>query len=294
MKWCPAANCQNAIKLEAGRIASQLASIRCSCGHYFCFHCQGASHDPIPCEMLTLWAKNKEEDLEAQKWILEHTKPCPTCKTNIEKNGGCMHMTCRSCKHEFCWVCMGKWSRAHNCNHDAVINPSAEGLTHVRRFAAYNAKHETMKQSYLIERAGYKKFQKPGLKLELEMQWINIDFVSHAVEILLESRRTLMHSYIFSYYMTTIDNQMYIFEENLKYLERCTEQLSEILQYQVTAESVKTLKQKILDHTSLCIKRRRDLIDHIIEGYDNNWWRKFPIPPEELIVDDEAIENLLY
>ena len=23
---------------------------------------------------------------------------------------GCMHMVCTQCKHEFCWMCHGKWS----------------------------------------------------------------------------------------------------------------------------------------------------------------------------------------
>ena len=30
-------------------------------------------------------------------------KPCPACKTPIDKNGGCDHMRCASCKHEFWW-----------------------------------------------------------------------------------------------------------------------------------------------------------------------------------------------
>ena len=36
---------------------------------------------------------------------LEDVKKCPECNVNIEKNGGCMHMTCR-CKHEFFWCCL--------------------------------------------------------------------------------------------------------------------------------------------------------------------------------------------
>lgn len=31
----------------------------------------------------------------------------------IEKNGGCNHMSCKSCTWEFCWVCLGSWSGSH-------------------------------------------------------------------------------------------------------------------------------------------------------------------------------------
>jgi len=33
------------------------------------------------------------------------TLQCPRCKIGIKKAGGCDHMTCKKCGHEFCWVC---------------------------------------------------------------------------------------------------------------------------------------------------------------------------------------------
>ena len=37
---------------------------------------------------------------------------CPKCNICIEKNGGCNHMQCYHCKHDFCWMCLGNW-RTH-------------------------------------------------------------------------------------------------------------------------------------------------------------------------------------
>lgn len=249
--------------------------------------------------MLAQWSKVRSEDLEVQQWILKHTKPCPGCHSNIEKQGGCMHMTCSKCRHQFCWVCMGQWAHHHNCNHNDTVNRPAEDFQCVRRFATYNAKHETMKQSYELDVAQYKHKMVQGKELELDKQIVKIDDIAQAVELLLQCRRTLMHSYIFSYFMTTIDNQMYIFEENLKYLEQCTEQLSEALENEVTAENFKTTKALIVDVTALCSNRRRDLLNHIREGYEMNWWRKFPIPSTELVaaelrLGDAEFQRLLY
>lgn len=47
----------------------------------------------------------------------------PLLRRPIEKNQGCMHMTCSQCRHEFCWLCQGPWAEHgertggfYNCN----------------------------------------------------------------------------------------------------------------------------------------------------------------------------------
>lgn len=50
-----------------------------------------------------------KDDSLNEGWIKKNTKRCPKCSASIEKNQGCMHMTCSNCRHEFCWLCTGDW-----------------------------------------------------------------------------------------------------------------------------------------------------------------------------------------
>jgi uncharacterized protein YacL len=43
------------------------------------------------------------------------------CKTKVEKNEGCNHMTCIICKYEFCWFCLGY--AGHDANHWSPVSP---------------------------------------------------------------------------------------------------------------------------------------------------------------------------
>ncbi|KAI8480435.1 regulation of intralumenal vesicle formation [Branchiostoma belcheri] len=49
---------------------------------------------------------------ESEETVSRTTKPCPNCKVPVEKNGGCMHMTCprAQCRHEWCWLCETAWN----------------------------------------------------------------------------------------------------------------------------------------------------------------------------------------
>ena len=64
---------------------------------------------PALCSMVKKWAHKCKDDSETANWISAHTKECGKCQSTIEKNGGCNHMTCRKCRYEFCWVCMGMY-----------------------------------------------------------------------------------------------------------------------------------------------------------------------------------------
>lgn len=46
--------------------------------------------------------------MNSMNQLPESVRFCPGCRMNIEKNGGCIHMTC-PCSHQFCWECGESW-----------------------------------------------------------------------------------------------------------------------------------------------------------------------------------------
>ncbi|KAI3889099.1 hypothetical protein MKX03_004262 [Papaver bracteatum] len=73
--------------------------------------CTEEAHRPVDCVTVAKWILKNCAELKSMNWISANSKPCPKCKRPIEKNRGCMHITCTPpCKFEFCWLCLGSWS----------------------------------------------------------------------------------------------------------------------------------------------------------------------------------------
>lgn len=109
-RWCPGRGCDF---VAMGN--SSLRACLCKCGMLFCFRCGEEAHVPASCEDMVTWVEKCKNESETANWILANTRKCPKCATRIEKNQGCNHMTCRQCKFEFCWICMGPWTE-HGAN----------------------------------------------------------------------------------------------------------------------------------------------------------------------------------
>ena len=100
-KQCPKPDCDSF--LEKSTLSKY---VKCEHGHEFCFECLKPPHGKTACDELM------EKDL--LKWTKnKRVKRCPRCKIYTEKNEGCNHMTCVSCKYQWCWLCEGKYSYDH-------------------------------------------------------------------------------------------------------------------------------------------------------------------------------------
>ncbi len=126
IKNCPTADCECTYEINT----DEIFRFKCpSCKAKYCSHCQ-YDHRYISCEDAALMdrdcadcatrhARNIPCDAAARDRAQRESslvelanrkiKPCPHCKTFIEKNMGCNHMTCKRCKYQFCWTCLARY-----------------------------------------------------------------------------------------------------------------------------------------------------------------------------------------
>lgn len=101
-RYCPRTDCGGA--MIKGENTNKMVCPTCE--FEFCFECNDPYHDNSTCEEYQQWKiDNEQGDARFTEWARENTKPCPKCRAQIQKNGGCNKMTCRKCKAKFCWLC---------------------------------------------------------------------------------------------------------------------------------------------------------------------------------------------
>lgn len=272
LKWCPAPNCVYAIecgvkKRDLNRI---VPTVQCECRYNFCFGCTLADHQPCPCSLVKKWLKKCEDDSETANWISANTKECPKCHSTIEKNGGCNHMTCRKCRHEFCWMCMGIWSEHgtswYNCNRyeeksgTDARDAQAKSRQSLERYLHYYNRYANHEQSARLDKDIYHKTEKKMTLLQgaSGLSWIEVQYLEEASRALQQCRQTLKWTYAFAYYLAR-NNMTEIFEDNQKDLEMAVENLSEM--FEKPTDQLAALKVEMMDKTSYCNRRRVILLD---------------------------------
>ncbi|KAI9723651.1 MAG: hypothetical protein M1812_000951 [Candelaria pacifica] len=284
LKWCPAPNCVYAVdcavkKRELNRI---VPTVHCDCGHNFCFGCILTDHQPAPCSIVKKWLKKCEDDSETANWISANTKECPKCNSTIEKNGGCNHMTCRKCRHEFCWMCMGLWSEHgtswYNCNRFEEKSGvdsrdgQAKSRQSLERYLHYYNRYANHEQSAKLDKDLYLKTEKKMTNLQTAsgLSWIEVQFLDTASKALQQCRQTLKWTYAFAYYLAR-NNLTEIFEDNQKDLEMAVENLSEMFEKQTS--ELAGLKVDMMDKTAYCNKRRIILLSDTAQNLKDDEWK---------------------
>ncbi|CAM9230041.1 unnamed protein product [Discosporangium mesarthrocarpum] len=93
---CPRCECQQVGDPLLPQMVCQ------SCGTTYCYT-HGGAHQGKSCAE---HERATAEEMKLNQALISNiTKPCPGCKTPIEKTGGCNQMTCYHCGTSFCWIC---------------------------------------------------------------------------------------------------------------------------------------------------------------------------------------------
>jgi len=113
IKQCPKANCPY---LYADGFPSPRLISCALCKTNFCSSCREVhSYSKITCQQYQIELQQllDEQEKATESWKVSYAKPCPKCKSPIQKNGGCDHMVCYNCKYEFCYQCLSKYYDGH-------------------------------------------------------------------------------------------------------------------------------------------------------------------------------------
>lgn len=272
--WCPYPNCG----LSVGITDSSLKFIVCAQGHSFCVDCRSEAHAPAQCDQVSEWLKKCDDDSETFNWLSANTQDCPKCQSTIEKNGGCNHMTCRKCKHEFCWVCLGLWQSHtdyYSCNRfdPDKVKASEDGKAKSRaaldRYLHYYHRYMNHERSRKLEEQIR---DKAVLKME-ELQkkepqrlWGDVQFVGEATEKLCKCRVVLKWTYVFAHALEDHSSKKNLFCFLQEDLERNTERLSELLESDVENLLKAEVKSEVLALAAVATQSRLKLLQGVEEG----------------------------
>lgn len=290
MMYCTTADCDVIIKMKGpdrSGIDKFALEINCNCGEILCSSCSNPWHDPVQCSLLNRWKKKCDDDSETFNWIHANTKECPHCQATIEKDGGCNHVVCRnaSCRYEFCWVCLGSWkahgSSFYNCNRynetdsTDARHSQEQSRANLERYLFYYNRYHNHSQSLKFEHRIRKKVEaKMNDLVNRDMSWVEVQFLKAAVDILRKSRQCLMFTYVFAFYLKPTNSTL-IFEQNQANLESATEALSEFLERDLpdSFEDLGEIKRNVQDKARFCDERSKRLIEHVHEGYTQEFWQ---------------------
>ena len=293
-RWCPAPNCNFAIEVSD---TSSSHEISCGCGFIFCFSCGEEAHRPASCSTLKEWKSKNTTESGNINWILANTKQCPSCRKPIEKNQGCNHMTCQrgagGCGEEFCWLCMGIWSKhgtttggAYMCN--KYDDPASNEFLKQQDAQRKSSKYELDKFIWYFERynnhnkAQILATEKQTPYIEYKIEELHniknypigeLEFLKLAVDQVIKCRRVLKWTYVFGFYLNPgAEKNLFEYlqeklEENTDHLHELIEKpLDEYLDPNITDKSkFYHYKSNLVDYYQVT----KNFFENLLDGIDN-------------------------
>jgi len=240
LAWCPGRSCGRAC--SAYPVDPNCPEVQCPCGTRWCVKCKGDSHQPVKCEAVRDWNKKNADTGADVRWIVANTKPCPKCKNPIEKNGGCMHMTCHrpgGCGYEFCWICLKDWKTHTTCSKFAHKDTKALGSEDERsdlvRYAHYFERFKEHEKAQEFADANQRNILGNITSVILSVQKVSVkdvEFMEAAVNEIVACRRFLKWTYAYAYVvgLKLEEKQRQLFEFHQEQLETTLERLSHFME----------------------------------------------------------------
>ncbi|XP_014443324.1 cullin-9 isoform X2 [Tupaia chinensis] len=201
------------------------------CGWASCFSCSfPEAHYPASCGHMSQWVDDggyyDGMSVEAQSKHLAKliSKRCPSCQAPIEKNEGCLHMTCAKCNHGFCWRCLKSWKPNHkdyyNCS--AMVSKAAR---QEKRFQDYNERcafhHQAREFAVNLRNRVSAIHEVPPPR--------SFTFLSEACRGLEQARKVLAYACVYSFYSQDTEH-MDVVEQQTESLELHTNALQILLE----------------------------------------------------------------
>ncbi|KAK4703141.1 hypothetical protein P7C70_g3077, partial [Phenoliferia sp. Uapishka_3] len=192
-------------------------------------------------------------------------------------------MTCKKCKWEFCWVCMGPWSEHgtswYNCaryeekGETKNMDAQSKSRASLERYLHYYNRFANHEQSMKLEQELHLRTEKKMEEMQeaSTLSWIEVQFLSKAVDTLGKCRTVLKWTYAMAFYLAK-NNQTQMFEDNQNDLEQAVESLAELLEKPLEDEKIAELRQQTTDKTVYVQRRCEILLQDTLKGYEEERW----------------------
>ena len=185
-------------------------------------------------------------------------------------------MTCRQCKHEYCWMCYKDWkghNDYYNCNR---YNKSKEEKKSSKKSSRKEREQQRLEMRRALEKylhyhsrfvnhtrsSELETTRDQAMKVMREMEETEateaeVIFIRQATAKLQQVRGVLKYSYVLRYYLEDDGPQASLLEYLQEDLEKTAEKLSELL-----ANPMKH-KMDVVNLTSIADTRLRNMIDAV-------------------------------